>query len=104
MNYEIRFFNDNVYDETIKLPEGIVACLLRIFELAEIYGPNLGRPHSAPLGDGLFEFRAKGEEGIARSIFATLKGHKILSCTRLLRNQIKSPKRIWILPKSEPSK
>jgi hypothetical protein len=36
---------------------GILASLLKIFEMVEEVGPNLGRPHSAPLGDGLFEFR-----------------------------------------------
>ena len=61
-NYKITFYNDKVYNETMNLPDGILANLLRIFELVEIHGPNLGRPDSAPLGNGIFEFRAKGKE------------------------------------------
>lgn len=32
----------------------------------EIYGANLGEPHTKAFGDGLFELRLKGAEGIAR--------------------------------------
>ncbi len=50
----------------------------RITELIEEFGPHLGRPHTAPLGRGLFEIRAKGREGIARSVFCTVKGEEIV--------------------------
>lgn len=36
----------------------------------EIQGADLGMPFTKPLGDGLFEIRAKGHEGIARAFFA----------------------------------
>lgn len=34
--------------------------------------PNLGRPHTEAFGDGLYELRMKGAEGIARVFFCTL--------------------------------
>jgi hypothetical protein len=37
-------------------------------------GPNLGMPYTRPMGDGLFEIRAKGKEGIGRSLLCTVKG------------------------------
>jgi prophage protein gp49 len=40
-------------------------------------GQNLGRPHSAPLDDGLFEFRAKSKEGITRSVFINVINREI---------------------------
>ena len=89
MNYEIKFFNDAVYKETMNLPSSLLAQLLRVFDLAEIYGANLGRPHSAPLGNGLFEFRAKGKEGIARSIFVSAIDKKIVILHTIVK---KSPK------------
>ena len=46
--------------------------------MVEQVGPNLGRPHSAPLKDGLFEFRAKGKEGIARSVFCTVVNQEVI--------------------------
>ena len=33
-------------------------------------GPNLGLPYTKAFGDGLFEIRAKGVEGIGRAFFA----------------------------------
>ncbi len=70
--WEITFFNEKVKNETLSLPDGILANLLKIFEMAKEVGANLGSPHSKPLGDGLFEFRAKNKEGIARSIFCVV--------------------------------
>jgi hypothetical protein len=35
-------------------------------------GPNLGSPHTEAFGDGLFELRLKGAEGIARVFFCLL--------------------------------
>lgn len=93
MNYKITFFNDNVYNETMDLPPSILANLLRILELAEIYGGNLGKPYSAPLKNGLFEFRAKGAEGIARSIFANVKNREIVILHTFIKKSQKIPKK-----------
>ena len=41
-------------------------------------GPNLGEPHTKAFGDGLFELRLKGAEGIARVFFCTLVGKRIV--------------------------
>ena len=77
-NWHITFFNEKVKNETLSIPDSILANLLKILDMAEELGANLGRPHSAPLGDGLFEFRAKGKEGIARSIFCTVLDKEIV--------------------------
>lgn len=43
------------------------------------FGWPLGRPHCAPLGDGLWEVRSHlGSDKIARVIFCMGKGHMIL--------------------------
>jgi len=59
--WTISFYDEKVEEETPALPAGILAHLLRITELIEELGPNLGRPHTTPLGKGLFEIRAKGQ-------------------------------------------
>ncbi|MDF0678176.1 MAG: type II toxin-antitoxin system RelE/ParE family toxin [Nitrosomonas sp.] len=58
--WTITLYNEKVEAETLALPPGILANFLRIAELIEEFGPDLGRPHTAPLGKGLFEIRAKG--------------------------------------------
>lgn len=93
MAWTITFYNENVEKQTLKLPKGILANFLRIAELIEEFGPDLGRPHTAPLGQGLFEVRAKGKEGIARSIFCAVKGQEIVILLTVIKKNSTMPKR-----------
>ena len=61
---------DAAAEELGELPDDIQARFLRIAELLEAYGPfEVGRPHVAPLGQGLWEIRMRGRSGIARALF-----------------------------------
>lgn len=93
MAWKVTFFSAKVEQETLALPAGILAAFLRIVELIEEFGPALGRPHTAPLGVGLFEIRAKGREGIARSVFCTLKGQEIVVLITVVKKGNKIPLR-----------
>lgn len=93
MKWKITFYSDKVEAETLALPAGILASFLRIAELIEEFGPDLGRPHTAPLGKGLFEIRAKGKEGIARSLFCTVKGREIVILLTAVKKNNTLPKR-----------
>ena len=46
--------------------------------LAGISGPHLGMPYSRALGNGLFEIRAKGREGIGRAFYCAQIGQRII--------------------------
>lgn len=93
MKWKVTFYNEKVEEQTLALPAGILANFLRIAELIEEFGPDLGRPHTAPLGKGLFEIRAKGKEGISRSIFCTLKGQEIVILLSVIKKTNSLPKR-----------
>ncbi len=93
MQWSITFYNEKVEAETLALPPSILANFLRIAELIEEFGPNLGRPHTAPLGQGLFEIRAKGREGIARSVFCTVAGEEVVILITVIKKGTKIPKR-----------
>jgi phage-related protein len=93
MTWTITFYSEKVETETLASPAGILANFLRITELIEEFGPHLGRPHTAPLGRGLFEIRAKGREGIARSVFCTVKDEEIVILTTVVKKGNKIPKR-----------
>ena len=93
MPWTITFYSTRVERETLALPPGILASFLRIAELIEEFGPDLGRPHTAPLGQGLFEIRAKGREGIARSVFCTAKDQGIVVLITVIKKRNKIPKR-----------
>ena len=92
MAWAVTFFSEKVKSETLALPAGILANLLHILELVEEFGPSLGRPHTAPLGKGLFEIRAKGREGISRSLFCTLKGEEIVILHSFIKKTRAIPK------------
>ena len=93
MSWAITFYNDKVEAETLALPHGVLASFLRITELIEAFGPDLGRPHTAPLGQGLFEIRAKGREGIARSVFCTIGDQNIVILMTAIKKGNRLPKR-----------
>jgi len=74
MTWKVTFFNSKVKEETLGFPSGILANYLHLLEIIEEFGPTIGKPYTAPMGKGLFEVRAKGKEGIGRSLFCTVKG------------------------------
>ncbi len=93
MTWTVAFYSERVEADTLALPAGILASFLRITELIEEFGPNLGRPHTAPLRNGLFEIRAKGREGIARSVFCTVESEEVVVLITVVKKGNKIPKR-----------
>ncbi len=61
-----------------KWPVGIYASFVRITEQMVLSGPNLGMPYTKAMGEGLFEIRARGSEGIGRAFFCCMKGKRIV--------------------------
>jgi phage-related protein len=78
MDYEILFFASSVQALIEKWPVGIYAGFVRIAEQMVVSGPNLGMPYTKAMGDGLFEIRARGAEGIGRAFFCCIKGKRIV--------------------------
>ncbi len=66
--------------------------MLKLLELVEKHGANLGSPHTEPMGDGLFEIRAKAQEGIGRSLYCYMKGHHIMVLHAFIKKSNKTPK------------
>jgi phage-related protein len=53
---------------------------------------NLGPPHTESMGDGLFEIRAKAQEGIGRSLYCYMKGKHIIVLHAFVKKSNKTPK------------
>ena len=92
MKWQILFYSDRVEQETLEFPDKILAKLLHIFEMIEVHGANLGKPYTDSLGDGLFEVRAKGQEGIGRSLFCYTHGKTIIILHSFIKKTQKTPK------------
>ena len=58
----------------------------------EIYGPDLGMPHTRAMGDGLFELRLKAAEGIARVFYCTVVGRRIVMLHQFIKKSDKIPR------------
>jgi phage-related protein len=78
MNYAITYFHPRVKAEIENWPVGILADYARLVELLAEFGPNLRLPHSRTLGNGLFELRLKGKEGIGRAFYCFLIKQRIV--------------------------
>ena len=57
----------------------------------EVYGPDLGMPHTRAMGDGLFELRLKSAEGIARVFYCTLVGRRVVMLHQFVKKSEKTP-------------
>ncbi len=93
MDWKINFYSD-VTEQILSMPPKIQARFIRLLELMEKYGPNLGAPHTKPMGHGLFEVRAKAKEGISRGLFCYTKGRQIHILYAFIKKSQKTPKEI----------
>jgi phage-related protein len=91
MSWKITFFNHKVETEVLAFPAGVLANFLYILEMIEEFGPALGKPHTTPMGNGLFEIRAKGKEGIGRAFFCAVKGQEIVILHSFIKKTQKTP-------------
>ncbi|MCP3933515.1 MAG: type II toxin-antitoxin system RelE/ParE family toxin, partial [Bacteroidetes bacterium] len=62
-------------------------------QMIEEFGPALDLPYTKAIGEGLFEIRAKGKEGIGRSFFCTVKGKEIIILHSFIKKSQKIPKK-----------
>ena len=93
MKWKITFYSSKVEAQTLKFPTGILANFLHISEMIENLGPNLGKPYVGRLDSGLYEIRAKGKEGIARSVYCTVKEKEIVILHSFIKKSQKIPKK-----------
>lgn len=93
MNWRVTFYSAALQTELVQLPAGFVARFLRYAERMELYGPDLGMPHTRAIGDGLFELRLKAAEGIARVFYCTLVGRRIVMLHQFIKKSEKTPRR-----------
>lgn len=92
MNWTVEFYNESVEEAILAMPPKIQARMFRLLELIEKHGANLGSPHTEPMGDGLFEIRAKAQEGIGRSLYCYRQGQRIIVLHAFIKKSQKTPK------------
>ena len=93
MDWKINFYSD-VTEQILSMPPKIQARFIRLLELMEKHGPNLGTPHTKPMSNGLFEVRARAKEGIGRGLFCYTKVKQIHILYAFMKKSQKTPKEI----------
>ena len=93
MDYTISYYSDVVQAEILGLPDTLAARYIVLTRRMVVLGPNLGAPHTKVFGDGLFELRPKGAEGIGRVFYCTLVGKRITMPHSFIKKSDKTPLR-----------
>ena len=78
MPYSVEYFNERVLVEIEGWPDGLLADYARLVELLVEFGPDLRMPRSRALGNGLFELRPRGREGIGRALYCYVDGERVV--------------------------
>jgi phage-related protein len=91
MNYTIIYYNESVKADILSLPLTLQARYISLTRRMLDSGANLGYPHTEAFGNGLFELRLKGTEGIARVFYCTLIDQKIVMLHSLVKKTQKTP-------------
>ena len=93
MNWLVRFHSSDVEQFLFDLPDGLLACYLRLADLMESHGPDLGMPYTRAMRGGLFELRLKAKEGIGRVFFCTAESGQIIFLHGFIKKSRKTPAR-----------
>jgi phage-related protein len=93
VSWTVTFDSDRVETEIATLSAGFVARFLRYAERMEVYGPDLGMPHTRAMGGGLFELRIKSAEGIAMVFSCTVVVRRIVFLHHFVKKTDKTPRK-----------
>jgi len=93
MSYSIEYFHKRVQDEVENWPVSILADYARLVDLVLEFGPDLRMPHSRAMGDGLFELRPRGREGIGRALYCFVVDQRVVVVHAFMKKTQATPKR-----------
>ncbi len=100
VSWTIEFLDAGVQADLLALPADMIAKYVRIAELIEANGPSLVRePYTKSLGDGLYEIRMSGRDGIARAIYVTAQARRVVVVLVFTKKTQKTPDTILKLAK-----
>jgi len=93
MKWVSETLDQRVDEELSALPSALRARLLRIVELIEQVGlEQVREPHIKHLEDKLWEIRAKAPEGVARAIYVTATGKRLVIIHVFVKKSQKTPR------------
>lgn len=96
MSFEVNFFEAEdgscpVREFLDSLDTKMRAKLLKSVAMLEVYGSQLREPYSKPLGEGIFEIRAKQGTDITRVLYFFMVGRQIILTNGFIKKSQKTP-------------
>lgn len=91
IEWQIVYFTHKIQKAIMSWTPELVAHYLHITRLMQLYGPNLGMPHTRAMGKGLFEIRIKSLRGIARVFYCTNANKQIIILHGYIKKTQKTP-------------
>ena len=95
MNWRVSTLNSDVDEELAALDADLRAKFVRISELIEMFGPGqVHEPHVKPIhgvGFALWEMRMSGRAGIARALYVTRVGSRVVVLHAFVKKTDKTP-------------
>ena len=92
MCWQVEVLNDTVRAELDALPEDIRARLVRLSAQINLLGLEfLREPHVKHLKNKLWEMRLTGRDGIARALYVTALGRRVIIVRAFIKKTQKTP-------------
>lgn len=93
MPWRVEILNETVAEEIAALPADMQAQFVRLGERIEQVGPeSLGEPHVKHLEGKLWEMRLTGRDGIARALYVTAIGKRVIVVRAFVKKTQKTPR------------
>jgi phage-related protein len=92
MAWTVETLNETVDAELSELSADMRARLARIAELIEAVGmPNVREPHVKHIRGPIWEMRLKGKSGVARALYVTVGGQRVVIVRAFVKKTEKTP-------------
>jgi phage-related protein len=93
MCWRVEILNETVASEIAALPQDMRARFVRLSErIVQIGLETLGFPHVRHLEDKLWEMRLVGPDGIARVLYITVVGKRVIVVRAFVKKTQKTPR------------
>jgi phage-related protein len=93
VSWHVEILNDTVAAEIKALPADMQARFLRIADrIIQVGLENVGEPHIKHLDGKLWEMRITGRDGIARALYVTATGKRVVVVRAFVKKTQKTPR------------
>ena len=94
MAWTVEFLDENVADELRRLPLDVRSSFERIVRLIESAGlEQVHEPYIKHIEGRIWEMRLKGKDGIARALYVTAIGRRVVVVRVFVKKTRKTPRR-----------